>query len=277
MNSEAILSFSGGARYELNLRSYPDGMPLVNALQDHLTGPRAMLLRPRTLNALCAALFWVDAERERGHAIPEFVLPCFPGARQDRLNESGDSLFTAKSVAAMINARAFPRVTVVDPHSDVAPALLDRCRVVRPHDFMRVPPGKYHAVVSPDAGAEKRAAGVAKLLGVPLLHGWKKRDVSTGALSGFGLEPTPDLPKDASVLVIDDICDGGGTFLGLADVLDARGLRAHLYVTHGLFTKGTDKLIERFHGHVYCTDSTLGERPGVIEIPICDRLLKGAL
>jgi hypothetical protein len=51
-------------------------------------------------------------------------------------------------------------------------------------------------------------------------------------------------------------------------------VRRDLYVTHGLFTQGTEALLARFD-HVYCTDSIAAERPGVIEVKVCERLLKG--
>lgn len=250
---------------------YPDGAPLVKHL-----GPEpidTILLRPSSFAAFMGALFWVDSLEFRGCDRPDLILPLVPGSRQDRLNTSGDQLFTAKSVADAINARAFPSVTILDPHSDVTPALIDRCRVVSAADCIKPPAGKYAAVVSPDAGAEKRASAVAQKLGVPLLHGWKKRDVSTGAISGFGLEPSP-VPTGSLVLVVDDLCDGGGTFIGLADKLDEAGLKAHLWTTHGLYTRGTAELLRRF-GHIYCTDSATGPREGVIEVKVCERLLAG--
>jgi len=75
--------------------------------------------------------------------------------------------------------------------------------------------------------------------------------------------------------VVDDICDGGGTFIGLADLLDERAMRADLYVTHGLFSQGTEKLVQRYSEHVICTDSIEHELtlPGVHVIPVCSNLL----
>jgi ribose-phosphate pyrophosphokinase len=228
--------------------------------------PEAILLRPQSLGALMAALFWVDAIRERGWAVPRLVLPNICGARQDRVNPSGDFLFTAKSVARELNARHFPSVTVLDPHSDVAPALIDRCRVV-PATFA----GEgYVGVIAPDGGAEKRASRIALALGVPLYHAWKSRDVTTGAISAFGVQPL----SAGHYLVADDLCDAGGTFLGLAGELAKHGVTADLYVTHGLFTKGTDALLNSFRA-VFCTDSTLGAKQGITVLPRCMDLLRG--
>jgi ribose-phosphate pyrophosphokinase len=166
----------------------------------------------------------------------------------------GDRLFTAKSVAQAINTREFKKVVVLDPHSEVAPALIDRCVAIKPADILAKQDvgylkEKYQAVISPDAGAEKRALGVAQLLGVPLIH-------------------------IKSALVVDDICDGGGTFLGLRSVVPEE-TKLGLYVTHGLFTAGTEKLAAAFD-QILCTDSLLdlSVSQDVKIIEVCNYLTK---
>ncbi len=262
----------------IDINQYPDGMPLITARPVDI---KRILIRPNNLSDFMAAMFWIDARHERGFSTPELIIPYFPGARQDRLNLTGDYLFTVKSIAKEINMRFFPGVTIVDPHSEVAPALIDRCRVVSTHNYISIPEGKYRAIISPDAGAEKRAGKVAQKLGIPLLHAWKTRNVTTGVITGFGFEPITY--GDSKLLIVDDICDGGGTFTGLADAIsDDRKqtggprIKLDLFVTHGMFTKGTEILTTRF-GHVYCTDSVDGPRENIIEIPICDKLLLGRL
>lgn len=266
--------FGEGRRAVLPVGRYPDGTPVIKMTvrpSGPHEAPRVALVRTTSIDVLSAALFWVDALRERGFEAPHLILPFVPGARQDRLLCGGESdyLFTLKSVARMINARAFPSVTVIDPHSDVAPALIDRCRVVTTADCINPPAGKYSAVIAPDGGAEKRAQVVAQKLGVPLYHAWKKRDAGTGQLTGFGSEPPPD--GNGPILVVDDICDGGGTFVGLRGALPSSAV-VDLYVTHGLYTQGTARLLEGYR-HLYCTDSIDGPREGVIEVPICQTLL----
>ena len=265
---EQLIISAGFEHAPVKLEFYPDTMPLVKDATP--TYPMFMLLRPRSLSDFIAAMFYVDALRERGMHPFKLVLPFIPGARQDRLNDKGDFLFTAKSIAKTINERCFRDVIVLDPHSEVAPALIDNCRVAHAADVMPDSLGEYAAVVAPDAGAEKRALKVAQKLGVPLLRAWKTRDVKTGAISGFGMEETW---RGDHVLIVDDICDGGGTFLGLADVLDARGITADLWTTHGIYSQGTAKLLKRF-GKLYCTDSyDSNQRDGVTVIECCEGLL----
>ncbi len=258
------------------IRSYPSGEPLIDFPRS--LAVQRLLLKPESLSDLMAGLFFVDALVERGHAPPSLILPFVPGARQDRLNDTGDYLFTAKSVAKEINARGFPSVTVLDPHSEVISALIDRCKIIHAHECLAEGMRyleSYSAIVSPDAGAEKRAGAVARKLGVPLLHAWKTRDVTTGEITGFGLEPTEHL-TGGRVLIVDDICDGGGTFIGLASILKMRLLKADLYVTHGLFSQGTSGLRSCYF-KLITTDSIHTQREGADVIPVSEQLLKGAV
>src|SRR5439155_5486509 len=178
-----------------------------------------------------------------------------------------------------LNGRQLPEGIVLDRHSDVAPALIEGCRVVPAVDVLRSLRPSWDAVIAPDGGAVKRAAEVARLLEVPLYHGWKTRDIRTGTLMGFGLEPISPAHRNR-LLVVDDLCDGGRTFLGLADSITAnilyadRGMDLSLYVTHGYFTQGTELLHQRF-SRILTTDSVLGTHEGVEVVPAALGLFLG--
>lgn len=269
-NAQLLCTFKDvvavGGPEAIEVQSYPSGEPLIT-FRTHYDLKR-LLVRPNSMSDFMAAMFYVDALAARCREIPDLILPRVPGDRQDRLNDEGDYLFTAKSVARMVNARRFPSVTLVDPHSDVISALIERSRVVYA-DHTSLNRQAYLGVIAPDAGAEKRASRVARRMGLPLVRAWKTRDVATGVISGFGVEPV----QIGHYLVVDDLCDGGGTFIGLAEVLRKSGATADLFVTHGLFTKGTQVVCDAFT-RVYCTDSTTGEKPGVHIIPTCEDLLR---
>lgn len=100
-----------------------------------------------------------------------------------------------------------------------------------------------YVVVSPDAGAVDRANAVASTLGCKtVVYGEKKRDPKDGSIVGTLVKDKngdePDLSGN-KVLIVDDICDGGRTFIELAKVLRNCGAEeVVLYVTHGIFSKG---------------------------------------
>ena len=201
---------------------------------------------------------WV--RRQTGHVAPlHLFMPYFPGAREDR----GHRL-TVKLYADIVNSMKFDTVTIVDPHSDVTPALIDRCEVVTMADLLAehgVPfglPRHNLTLVAPDVGATKRVEMVASRLGIgSVVQGFKHRDMTTGQLSGFSIEPLVHT-EGRHYLILDDICDGGGTFLGLRDAMRRDyGIPVEatsLWVTHGIFSKGT-ALLKNTFANVGCTDS----------------------
>jgi ribose-phosphate pyrophosphokinase len=95
----------------------------------------------------------------------------------------------------------------------------------------------------------------------------KIRDVKTGHLSGFSVF-SDDL-KGKDCLITDDICDGGGTFLGIADALRKKGAGwVYLAVSHGIFSHGFEKLEAALDG-IFTTDSFKDiTHPAVKQIPL---------
>jgi len=269
----------------VNVDRYSDGSPMVKHVREGY--PSRVLLRPRDSAGFLGGIFWVQSLIEQGCAPPELIMPCVFGQRQDRINPEGDTLFTIKSVGKLVNSLGCRRVIILDPHSEATTAAIDRCTVYHADDIWKsgvavyAHRNQYDAVVAPDAGAHKRAAKIAKLLEIPVKQAWKTRNVSTGALTGFGVEDLRDLWPERQhdddptprVLVVDDLCDGGGTFLGLGEVLQNKGVDADLYVTHGLFTKGTQQLLLKY-GNIFCTDSVVIPRPDVTIIKAAEYILK---
>lgn len=185
-------------------------------------------------------------------------MPYVPYARQDRVTKF-DTAFTLKPFAAIINSLDFQFVKSYDCHSDVAPALINNLdnepvEYVIGHHATSVltTHRKVDALISPDAGAVKKVSKVAELFKKPMIVCTKSRNVETGEL----LPPTVCADRvPEQVLIVDDICDGGGTFIALAMALRAKGAKhISLYVTHGIFSKG----LEVFNGLIdmfYTTDS----------------------
>lgn len=266
-----MIEFTGpnGFRHIVqNQGMYSDGTPMVK-MDIELVAKNAdsVTVQAHDLLEFVTAMFLVDSVDSLGQ-INNLVLPYLPGARQDRINPTGDVLFTARSVAEMINVRAFNQVVYIDPHSFVMPSHL-RDGVEYPLEMVaqRVW-GGYTGVIAPDKGAEDRAKRFSDTMGLPLYYGEKVRDVSTGRLSGFEI----DVPAGGHYLVVDDICDGGGTFVGLGEKIAECGAYADLYVTHGIFSKGLTGL-KKFYKNIYTTD-TLPQTIGTYRIPVVEDMEK---
>src|SRR5271165_4216610 len=181
----------------------------------------------------------------------DLFMPYIPYARQDRVMQIGESL-AIKSFAFIINSLNFHRVTVWDAHSDVSVALIDRCinvpvQNIWPWLFYK-PEIKY--LVSPDAGSLKKIHNISQGFKIPVIRADKKRSVTDGSITGTVVYC--DFIGAEDVLIVDDICDGGRTFIELAKVL--RPLvtgKINLYVTHGIFSQGLD-VFDGIIDHIYC-------------------------
>ncbi|MFK3669747.1 ribose-phosphate pyrophosphokinase [Leifsonia aquatica] len=206
-------------------------------------------------NDLFTLAMWADAAHQRG-ARTIALIPYLPGARQDR-----GIPFGAKVYADFLNALQLDRIVCLDPHSPVMPGLItglriiDSAPIIRRHVVGRADrdarPQRYTGVIAPDAGARERAARVARSCHLPLYQAAKHRDPSTRQLSGFSCDP---LPTDGRYLVVDDICDGGGTFIGLAEATGLPAEQLGLYVSHGVYTSRAATLAEHF-AEIWTTNS----------------------
>ena len=219
------------------------------------TRPVTITHRLNSFNRLGEVCVAVDALRRMGVKEINLFIPYFPGARQDRIMIPGEPL-TVKVYADIINAMGFAEVTVFDPHSEVAPALLNNCKIVPNYGFIEEVLKKIGTdvkLISPDGGALKKIYKLSEYLGgAAVVECSKSRDVKTGRLSGFKVYE--DALAGADCLIVDDICDGGGTFAGLAEELKRKNAgRLYLAVSHGIFSKGFD-MFGDFEA-LYTTDS----------------------
>ena len=194
----------------------------------------------------------------------ELYVPYFLGARSDRKFLPGTSNYLKTVICPIINSQKFHKVKVLDPHSDVLEACLD--------NFVKTSSGRFISsvyeaeyeddnvvLVSPDAGALKKVFKIQKEYGVQhMVIGHKNRDPFTGEITHTSISgSTGDETKPQTHIIFDDICDGGRTFIELAKVLrrnTAHHDRIVLAVTHGLFTKGVDVVLEHVDA-IYTTNS----------------------
>jgi ribose-phosphate pyrophosphokinase len=217
--------------------------------------------RIRNSNDLVELLLVNDAIRRQGYCGPiDLFLPYVPYARQDRVCNPGEPL-SLKVFCDLINSAKFDNVIIVDPHSDVCSALLDRVSVIEqlkivrefPDLCKRIEEGMF--VISPDAGANKKAFKIAKHLNAKnFVRCDKVRDLQTG-----DIKETIVYHEDfnqSDVCIFDDICDGGRTFIEIAAQLKKKNCgKVVLFVTHGIFSKGLCALYDNGIDEIYTTDS----------------------
>ena len=212
-----------GNSIEFDAFVFNGGEPHIKIKEQQIGDTVTITHRISSFNDMGLLLIATDALRRMGVRHINAFIPYFPAARQDRVMVAGESL-SVKVYADMINAQQYNQVTVFDPHSEVTPALLNNVKVIYNYEFVKRCIEKINeevVLISPDGGALKKIYKVSEYLGgVEVIECSKKRDVKTGQLSGFRVYE--DDLKGKHCMIVDDICDGGGTFLGLAEELKAK-------------------------------------------------------
>lgn len=178
-------------------------------------------------------------------------LPYILGARSDRnFNQEHETHYFREVIAPIINNLGARRVFGLDPHSTVVegcihnfspltitPTLVRKCAEEITGAFCIVPP---------DVGAEKRGLEAAKaVLQHPDYRGiiqcTKERDIATGKILRTTVLGDPE---GLDCIIVDDLCDGGRTFVEVSKALKAKGAEnVYLCVAHGLFSYGFRPLV----------------------------------
>lgn len=227
---------------------FPGGEPHARIPKDF--GPALLFLKARTWNDVGIALCALHALRQQGDEVWLFAA-YFPGARQDR--SDGQTPVTAMIIYSMFE-QVVDRIYTFDAHSAVIASRVDRNFM--PADLEFALPTDT-CIIVPDAGAVERCADLenAKGWGNPRTQCEKHRDFASGQFTGFKMPP---LKSRGSYLIVDDICDGGGTFNLLAQEFEkdplSKDSRLALWVSHGIFSKGVAAIHPRIE-KIITTDS----------------------
>ncbi len=192
-------------------------------------------------------------------------LPYLPYSRADRRFVDGDCHGLA-TFGKMLEAGEFQEVVTLDVHNyskahmfirglvNIVPKAQILAALMDFEEFALEKP----AILFPDAGAVRRYRKLGCVPdGYATYHAEKHRDPATGKFLEFRI---PDiktmLDNHGSILIVDDLCDAGGTFIGIAELLRKAGnpmAFLGLYTTHGIYPNGLTPLCG--FNRVYSTDS----------------------
>lgn len=223
-------------------------------------------------NELVTLMFIAKELKNKG-SYPCLHMPYIPNARFDRV-KNNQEVFTLKWFCDIINSLDFHDVHVLDPHSYVSEALIDRLEIQSPKDIIKSFIDKNFlddcslnkfALFFPDEGAMKRYSGMFK---IPYTFGMKKRDWETGEIRGLDVVGDETFIKGRKVLIVDDICSRGGTFYHSAKKLKELGAEeVYLYVSHceNTILEG-DLLTSGLIKKVFTTNSIFTKEHEMIEV-----------
>lgn len=237
---------------------YPDGQVSAKVVDTSINSSREDVhVRINSYEDLMYVGSIAEILKNKGFERKSLFIPCLFGQRSDR-RFTEDQSYDLKVIANLINSFGFTNITIFHPHSQAATDLINSSKAIYPdvyvreilYDLIEKEHLENVTLVSPDAGAYKKTWEYGEKYNLPVLSAVKHRDTD----GKIDLTFTGDV-AGKTCLIVDDLCDGGYTFVTLGRKLkDAGAMNIYLYVSHGIFSKGFDEL-KKYIAHIYCTNS----------------------
>jgi ribose-phosphate pyrophosphokinase len=247
--SEAIADYLDMRLTRSEVKTFADQEIFVR-IDENVRGEDVFVIQSTSYPAndnLMQLLIMMDALRRASARRITAVIPYFGYARQDRKTD-GRTPISAKLVANLISASGADRVLTVDLHAgqiqgffDIptdnlfgGPVMIDDIKERFGRDKI--------VMVSPDVGGVVRARALANKLNADLAIVDKRRP-EAGKSEVMNIIGEV---KGARCIMLDDICDSGGTLANAAAALKDQGaVSVSAYVTHGVLSGTAVQRIEK--------------------------------
>lgn len=192
-------------------------------------------------------------------------MPFLPYGRQDKY-VSNESTFNLHVLGSFLNILRFSLISSVDVHNPTETGkLIYNFLNIEVNDIIMklMKETNITQLVYPDYGASMRYKAYVNYNESPIT-GHKLRNPSTGQIDKLTLDYS-HLDANDKLLIIDDICDGGATFTKLAHEIKkiVPYVEINLFVTHGIFSKGRQILLDAGIKNIYTTDTLLKNSDGI--------------
>jgi ribose-phosphate pyrophosphokinase len=245
--AEKIAQHIGVPLGKCTIKNFSDGEIWVK-YSENVRGSDVIIVQSTNPPAdnLMELLIMVDAAKRASARRVTAVIPYFGYARQDRKDQPRVSI-TAKLVSNLITESGVDRVITMDLHAPQIQGFFD---IPVDHlyssavyiSFFQERKIPNLAVVSPDVGGIKMARAFAKRLDAELILIDKRRPVQNQAevMNIIGRV------EGRNILIVDDLIDTGGTFVGAAQALkDAGALEIFGACTHPILSGGAAERIAK--------------------------------
>jgi ribose-phosphate pyrophosphokinase len=240
--AEAVATVLNLPLTHATVRRFADNEVFVE-IHENIRGEDVFVMQPTSYPAndnLMELLVALDALRRSSARRVTAVVPYFGYARQDR--KSGPRTpISAKLVANLITEAGAHRVLTMDLHAGQIQGFFDipvdnlYAAPLFTRDIQERFEGRDVMIVSPDVGGVVRARDLARRLNTGLAIIDKRRERA-------GLSEVMNVIGDVrrrDCILVDDLCDSGGTLCNAAIALIEHGARsASVYVTHGVLSGG---------------------------------------
>lgn len=241
------IDFTKGVGYEVI--SFPDGEKHLKINKLDRKDTVEIICRITNSDDLFLLMQLSDILNRQCVCVEKITIPYLMTMRCDRLF-SFEQPFSLKIVADVINSFNSKKVVIIEPHSSACLDLIKNSEARYTSKGLLEYPT---TVCFPDKGAFTRYA--SNMLMRPYIVCSKVRDVETGKITSFSIDKVCEYKEGNEIIVVDDLCDGGGTFVGIAVKLrELKPSKLILAVTHAVQKEGIER-VSGFYDKVIITNS----------------------
>lgn len=204
-------------------------------------------------------LMSADVIKRNGITIQELHIPYLYAARMDRVMDFNQP-FTLDIIANLINSINANNVFLYEVHNvEKTLSLIKNATSISPlEEYYNTEGEKGSYLLFPDKGAQVRYKNYC----VDNYICCKKvRDPQTNKLSGFAFEEFHGDDEVEKIRIIDDLCDGGGTYCGIGKLLKEQfpNAKIELVITHLIQPSAIEKVLSNGINNIITTNSYITE------------------
>lgn len=241
------IDFTKGIGYEVI--NFPDGEKHLKINKLDRKDTVEVICRITNSDDLFLLMQLSDILNRQCVCVDKITIPYLMTMRCDRLF-SFEQPFSLKIVADVINSFNAKKVVIIEPHSNTCIDLIKNSEAIYTSKGLLEYP---ITVCFPDKGAFTRYAN--NMLMRPYIVCSKVRDVETGKITSFSIDKVCEYKEGNEIIVVDDLCDGGGTFVGIAAKLrELKPSKLTLAITHAVQKAGIER-VSGFYDQVIITNS----------------------
>lgn len=241
------IDFIKGAGYEII--SFPDGEKQLKIKELDRKDTVEIICRITNSDDLFLLMQLSDILNRQCVSIDKITITYLMTMRCDRLF-SFEQPYSLKIVADVINSFNAKKVEIIEPHSSTCLDLIKNSEAWYTSKGLLEYPT---TVCFPDKGAFTRYA--TNMIMRPHIVCSKVRDVETGKITSFSIDKVCEYKEGGEIIVVDDLCDGGGTFIGIASKLrELKPRKLTLAITHAVQKEGIER-VARVYDEVVITNS----------------------
>lgn len=249
-----IVTIKNGDCMHANVHHYPDGQKNVTLDMEWFNNPKELIeikCNVRNFSDLEILLCVVSALRKEDFFIGSIHFNYLFGMRSDRSFEAGMPNYFRDVIAPIINSLNIPQITFLQPHSFISQLCIKNTHL----ENYRI----YDALARSELFNSFRVGGDESfsLWGYNLNANFFKLRVDDKVelrLNRHVIQRMKHIKSE--ITVIDDLCDGGATFIAASAYLKENfpDIKINLFVIHGLFTKGIEHVAAHFD-KIFTTNS----------------------